>query len=129
MAPERKFIAEEIGAIVGFETDRNIFDDLDIMAAAVEPLTRGLGKRCHHLFTDHEVAALQIRKSRYQRCYLPKAFSHCRNSSGVIDTPGWAAAASIFSTNSGGTSLPSQNGQPQSSSSTLVAPPFYRIVE
>lgn len=52
MAPDHQFIGEEIGAIVRFEADRDIFDDLDIMAVAVEPLTRGLGKRCHHLFTD-----------------------------------------------------------------------------
>lgn len=52
MAPERQFIGEKIGAIVRFETDRNIFDDLGITAMVAEPLTHGLGKRCHHLFTD-----------------------------------------------------------------------------
>lgn len=134
MAPERKFIAEEVGAIVGFQTDRDIFDDLDIMAVAVEPLTRGLGKRCHHLFTDD---AWRLRRngettvhpiSANFLAYLPTRSSHARNSSRVIGPNiGPAAAALISSTISFATS-PRQNGQSQSSS-MLVAPSFYWIVQ
>jgi hypothetical protein len=133
-APIHQFIGEEIGAIVRFEPDRNFLNDLDITAMVAKAFPHGLGKRCHHLFTD---GARRLRRngkttvhpiSANFLAYLPTRSSHARNSSRVIGSDiGPAAAALISSTISGGTS-PRQNGQPQSSS-MLVAPSFYRNVE